>query len=142
MAKLAAEAAAGDPERTRKFLSLLSSIPSERTELRHVLIGHLDELITSPETLAEVLPFLYSALVGASTLERGAAAKTIGEIQHKLLEDAPPLLLEALVALLWDKYFFPMVETVCEPRLSSVASPQTGFQSASAGRPEGGRLFH
>lgn len=112
LAKLAAEAAAGDPERTRKFLSLLSGIPSERAELRHALIGHLDELITSPETLAEVLPYLYSALVGASTLERGAAAKTIGEIQHKLLEDAPPLLLEAFVALLWDQYLLPIVEAV------------------------------
>lgn len=112
LAKLAAEAAADDPERTGKFLSLLSSIPSERTELRHVLIDHLDELITSPQTLAKVLPYLYSALVGASTLERGAAATTIGKIEHKLLEDAPPLLLEALVALLWDKYLFPMAETV------------------------------
>jgi hypothetical protein len=112
LAKLAAEAAAGDPERTRKFLSLLSSIPSERTELRHALIAHLDELITSPETLAEVLPYLYSALVGASTIERGAAAKTIGKIQQKLLEDAPPLLLEAFVALLSDQYLFPMMETV------------------------------
>lgn len=112
LAELAAKAAAGDPERTRKFLSLLSSIPSESTELRHALIGHLDELITSPETLAEVLPYLYSALVGASTFERGAAAKTIGKIQHKLLEDAPPLLLEAFVALLSDQFLFPMVETV------------------------------
>lgn len=112
LAELAAEAAAGDPERTRKFLALLSSIPSERTELRHALIDHLDELITSPETLAEVLPYLYSALVGASTFERGAAAKTIGKIRYKLLEDAPPLLLEAFVALLSDQYLFPMVETV------------------------------
>jgi len=112
LAELAAEAAAGDPERTRKFLSLLSSIPSERTELRHALIDHLDELVTSPETLSEILPYLYSALVGASTFERGAAAKTIGKIRPKLLEDAPSLLLEAFVALLSDQYLFPMAEAV------------------------------
>ncbi len=112
LSKLAAEAAADDPERTRKYLYLLNSIPSERTELRRALIDHLDKLITSPGTLVEVLPYLYSALVGASTFERGAAAKTIGKIQQNLLEDAPPLLLEAFVALLWDQYLLPMVETV------------------------------
>ena len=80
LTELAAEAAADDAQRTRKFLSFLGSIPSERTELRHALIDHLDKLVTSPETLSEVLPYLYSALVGAQALERGAAAKTIGEI--------------------------------------------------------------
>ncbi len=112
LAELAAEAAAGDPERTRNFLSLLSGIPSERTELRHALIDHLDELVTSPETLAEVLPYLYSALIGASTFERAAAAKTIGKIRPKLLGDAPPLLLEAFVALLSDQYLLPIRETI------------------------------
>lgn len=112
LVKLAAKAAANGPERIRKFLSLLENIPSDHTELRHTLICNLHELITSPETLAEVLPHLYSALVGASTLERGAAARTIGEIQDKLLEDAPPLLLEAFVSLLWDQYLFPIEEVV------------------------------
>ena len=112
LAKLAAEAAAGDTECTRRYLSLLSNISSERTELRRALIGHLNELITSPGTLAEVLPYLYSALVGASTFERGAAAETIGKIQQNLLEDSPPLLLEAFVALLWDQYLLPIAETV------------------------------
>ena len=73
LTELAAEAAADDAQRTRKFLSFLGSIPSERTELRHALIDHLDKLVTSPETLSEVLPYLYSALVGAQALERGAA---------------------------------------------------------------------
>jgi hypothetical protein len=112
LAELAAEAAAGDPEHTRKFLALLSGIPSERAELRHALVDHLNELITSPETLGEVLPYLYSALVGASTLERSAAAITMGKTQQKLLEDAPPLLMEAFVALLWDQYLLPMVGAV------------------------------
>jgi hypothetical protein len=108
LAKLAAEAATGEPRLTRKFLSLLASIPSERTELRHALIEHLDQLVTSPDTLAEVLPYLYSALVGASTIERAAAAKTIGKIRPKLLSDAPPLLLEAFVALLSDQFLLPI----------------------------------
>lgn len=112
LVELAAEGAAGDLERTRKFLSLLSSIPSERSELRSALIDDLDKLISSPETLAEVLPHLYSALVGAQTLERGAAAKTIGKIRPNLLEDAPPLLLEAFVALLSDQYLLPMAEAI------------------------------
>lgn len=112
LTELAAEAAAGDAEHTRKFLSLLSNIPAERAGLRHALIDHLDKLITSPETLAEILPYLYSALVGASTLERAAGAATIGKIQPKLLEDAPPLLLEAFVALLADQYLYPVSEAV------------------------------
>jgi len=112
LTELAAEAAADDAQRTRKFLSFLGSIPSERTELRHALIDHLDKLVTSPETLSEVLPYLYSALVGAQALERGAAAKTIGEILPNLLDDAPPLLLEAFVALLSDHFQFPVAQVV------------------------------
>lgn len=112
LAELSAKAAAGDLGRTRKFLSLLSSIPSEHTELRHALIGHLDELVTSPDTLAEVLPHLYSTLVGASTFERAAAAKAIGKIRPRLLDDAPPLLLEAFVALLSDQFLLPIREAI------------------------------
>ena len=110
--ELSAEAAAGDAVRTRGFLSLLASLPADRAELRHALVGHLDELITSPETLSEVLPPLYSALVGASTLERAAAAKTIGKMRPRLLADAPPLLLEAFIALLSDRFILPVSEAV------------------------------
>lgn len=123
LVKLAAEATADDPERTRQFLILLTGVPPERDELRHVLVGHLDELVTSPATLAEILPYLYSALVGASTFERGAAARTIGKIDPKLLDDAPPLLLEAFVALLSDQYLLPMLETV--EALERVRLPDT-----------------
>ena len=59
-----------------------------------------------------MLPHLYSALVGAETLERAAAARTVGKIRPKLLEDAPPLLLEAFVALLSDQYQLPVAEAV------------------------------
>lgn len=112
LTELAAEAAAGDPERTRKFLSLLANIPPERTELRRALISQLHDLITSPETLSEILPALYSALVGASTFERGAAARTIGKMRQRLLDDAPPLLLEAFVALLSDQFLLPVSEAM------------------------------
>jgi hypothetical protein len=58
------------------------------------------------------LPYLYSALVGAQAQERGAAAKTISKIQPNLLDDAPPLLLEAFVALLWDQFQFPVAQVI------------------------------
>ncbi len=108
----AAHGAADDLQAIRQFLLLLDGLPEDRVRLRAVMIGRFKTLATSPETFAEVLPPLYGAMVGASTLVRGAAAKVVGELPRRLLDDAPGLLLEAFVALLNDPYQWVLSRTV------------------------------
>jgi hypothetical protein len=108
----AAHGAAGDLQAIRQFLLLLDGLPEDRDRLRAVMVGRFKTLATSPETFAEVLPPLYGAMVGASTLVRGAAAKVVGELPRRLLSDAPSLLLEAFVALLNDPYQLVLSNTV------------------------------
>jgi hypothetical protein len=108
----AAEAAAGDAAATREYLLLLQSLPEDRDSLRAVMVGRFKKLIVSPATLGLILPALYGALVGASAGTRGAAAKVVGEIPSRLLDDAPRLLLEAFVALLWDPYQYVLASAV------------------------------
>lgn len=110
--ELAAKAAAGDSKRTRQYLDLLAELPAEHAELRCHFIEQLDELVTSPATFGEVLPPLYGALVGASTLERSAAARALGKMSSRQLQNAPPLLLEAFVALLNDPFLLPVAEVI------------------------------
>jgi len=107
-----AKAASGDVERIRVYLSVLAGLSEDSEALRGLMVGHLGDLATSPETFATILPPLYSALVGASALARGRAALVIGQLSKRQLEDAPPLLLEALVTLLSDPLVFPTSSAV------------------------------
>lgn len=107
-----AKAASGDPGRIQAYLSVLVGLPEESEVLRGQMVGHLSDLVTSPETFAAILPPLYSALVGASTLARARAAHVIGQLSERQREDAPPLLLEAFVTLLSDPFVLPASSVV------------------------------
>ncbi len=107
-----AEGAAGDVAATRQYLLLLDNLPEDRERLRAVLVGRLKKLAVSPDTFALVLPPLYGAMVGASTLVRAAAVKVVGALPLRLVDDAPGLLIEALVALLYDPYQLVVTNTV------------------------------
>ena len=69
-----AKAVSGDVGRIRAYLAVLAGLSEDREALRGLMVGHLGDLVTSPETFAAILPPLYSALVGASALVRGRAA--------------------------------------------------------------------
>ncbi len=107
-----AKAVSGDVGRIRAYLAVLAGLSEEKEALRGLMVGHLGELVTSPETFATILPPLYSALVGASALARGRAALVIGGLSKRQREDAPPLLLEALVTLLADPFVYPVSSAV------------------------------
>ncbi len=110
--RLAAKAATGDVERMTAYLSVLAGLPEDLEELRGSMVGHLSDLVTSPETLGAILPPLYSALVGASVLVRGRAARVVGQLSVRQIEDAPSLLIEAFVTLLRDPYVHPASSAV------------------------------
>ena len=107
-----AKAVSGDVKRIRVDPSVLAGLSEDREGLKGLMVGHLGDLATSPETFAEILPPLYSALVGASALARGRAALVISRLSKRQLEDAPSLLLEALVTLLADPFVFPTSSAV------------------------------
>lgn len=107
-----AKAVSGDMGRIRAYLAVLAGVSEDREALRGLMVGHLGDLATSPETFAAILPALYSALVGASALARGRAALVIGRLSKRQLADAPPLLLEAVVTLLSDPFVFPISSAV------------------------------
>jgi hypothetical protein len=119
----AAEAAAGDLAASRQYLRLLESLPEDRDGLRAVMVGRFRRLIVSPETFSLFLPSLYGALIGASTLTRGAAAKMVGELPDRFVEDAPPLLLEAFVALMDDPYIYVISSVMSALRRTPVPEP-------------------
>lgn len=100
----AASGAAGDRGATAKFIELLASLPEDREVLRAVMVQQLGDLVAAPDDLAVVLPELYAALVGSSARLRAAAARVVGELGHRLIDDAPELLLEAFLALLLDPF--------------------------------------
>jgi HEAT repeat protein len=72
--------------------------------MRASLMRHAAKLMEAPEGLNALLPSLYSAMCGTLISVRAAAAKVIGKIGRRRLDDLPELMLEAFVALLRDPY--------------------------------------
>jgi hypothetical protein len=82
----------------------LSRIDRGRHTLIAVLLEESSKFIATPEGLRLVLPELYMAMVGISTLVRASAAETLGRAGRKRSDDLPVLVLEAFVLLLEDQY--------------------------------------
>lgn len=112
MISWAASGAAGNGEATSRLMALFAGIPEESEQLRAAMVGHMDELVRGPDDLNIILPHLYSALVGSSNLMRAAAAGVVGRLDHRRVEDAPELLLEAFLALLLDPFVIVHREAV------------------------------
>jgi hypothetical protein len=102
--KWAASAASGDAPSTEQYIEILARIPEGQDQLRSALIRNTHKFMEMPDGLNAVLPALYTAMVGSSTLVRAAAAKAIGKLNRRGREDVPELLYEALTALLSDPY--------------------------------------
>lgn len=103
-ASSAAKAAEGDRAATASYVDCLSKIDESRDGLASTLLREANHLISSPEGLNLVLPELYTALVGASNLQRAAAAEALEHAGNRRIEDLPELVLEAFVLLLRDPY--------------------------------------
>ena len=101
---MAAKAASGDRLATESYVDFLAKINEDRTGLSSALLKESNHLIATPEGLNLVLPELYSGLVGADTLVRASAAKTLGKAGKSRIADLPELVLEAFILLLQDPY--------------------------------------
>lgn len=103
-AAIAAAAASMSPAAAESYVDFLSKIDGGRDTLIAVLLEESSKLIATPEGLRLVLPELYTAMVGTSTLVRASAAETLGRAGRKRSDDLPQLVLEAFILLLEDQY--------------------------------------
>lgn len=99
-----AGAATDTPQTAKVYLETLSGIPEDSHHLRGVMVTALSKLMDSVEGLSLALPSLYSALVGASQLERAAAIKAIKGLNSARRDDLPQLLFEIFLTTLYDPY--------------------------------------
>ncbi|MHB8390966.1 MAG: hypothetical protein ACYDBH_15525 [Acidobacteriaceae bacterium] len=99
-----ADAAIDSPQTAKVYLETLSGIPENSHHLRGVMVTALSHLLNTAEGLSLALPSLYSALVGASQLERAAAIKALKELNSARCNDLPRLLFEIFLTTLYDPY--------------------------------------
>lgn len=101
-------AAAGAAARgtLESYLKVLEGLPEDRDEFAACMIENSVALMDTAAGLNEVLPVLYSALVGASVVRRGSAATAVGEMPWRQRENAPDLLFEAFLTTLSDPYVY------------------------------------
>lgn len=83
----AANAAVGDRYATTQYVALLSNIPAERESLRATMLEAASVMTASPDGLATVLPMLYSAMVGTSTMMRAAGAALLKDMESSRRAD-------------------------------------------------------
>jgi hypothetical protein len=79
-------------------------LPPDRSELRSNFISHSSAFLGTPEGLNSMLPTLYSTMVGNCVLSRAAAARVLGELNQRGLDNLPQLVYEAFAALVADPY--------------------------------------
>lgn len=129
-AAIAAAAASKSLAAAESYVDLLSRIDRGRHTLIAVLLEESSKLIATPEGLRLVLPELYTAMVGTSTLVRASAAETLGRAGRKRSNDLPELVLEAFILLLEDQYV--IVHKAAAKALESISL--TGELEQRAGR--------
>jgi len=105
VAKLLGEAAEQKPETVGKALvETLQKIGDEHDDLRASLVETIGIMGRNRANLPKVLPLLYGALTGRSTLVRAAAIRAYGDVLGRVPEDLPPLLHETFLTSLTDPF--------------------------------------
>lgn len=86
------------------FLTFLENGRNVSDPFRGAVIEELPPLMQDPSTAGDLLPFLYSAMVGQSSLVRAAAAKCIADLGSRRLGEMPSLVAEAFLLMLSDPF--------------------------------------
>lgn len=86
------------------FESFLSRREALSDSLEASIIQEISPLLETGAGLRAMLPYLYSAMVGPSTLARAAAAKALEELGNRRFLELPSLVPEALSLMLMDPY--------------------------------------
>lgn len=87
------------------YLEFIDALDDElETELRAALVRELGDLVGGAESLREVLPHIYRAMMASQPLLRAAGARAFGELGNISGLELPPLLLEAFDLALGDPF--------------------------------------
>ena len=100
----AVHGATGDVAALKDFIAFLESGTNLSDTFKAVIIEEFPALMGSAHELREVLPFLYGAMVGESSLVRAAAATCLGKVGSRRLAEMPSLVVEAFLLMLSDPY--------------------------------------
>lgn len=101
---LAVHGAGLDSDGLAAFESLLAKRGMLGDSLEAAIIQEMAPLMESNAGLRALLPYLYGAMVGPSTLGRASAAIAIEEIGRVRFAELPDLVSEALLLMLFDPY--------------------------------------
>jgi hypothetical protein len=105
VAKLLGEAAERRPETIGKALvDTLEKVSDGHDDLRASLVEAIGIMGRNRVALPQVLPLLYGALTGQSTLVRASAIRAYGDVLGRTPEDLPPLLHETFLTSLTDPF--------------------------------------
>lgn len=105
VAKLLGKAAEQRPETIGKALiDTLEKVSDGHDNLRASLVEAIGIMGRNRAALPQVLPLLYGALTGHSTLVRAAAIRAYGDVLGRTPEDLPPLLHETFLTSLTDPF--------------------------------------
>ena len=102
--KWASEGAVINEAGVQSYVDTLAGLPEDRESLQAAMVGEMQPLMTTAKGLNDVLPFIYSAMVGVSVPLRAASAGVVGKLRSRERDNAPDLLFEAFTALLTDPY--------------------------------------
>jgi hypothetical protein len=131
VAQLLGKAAEQRPETVGKALvQTLQKINDGHDDLRASLVEAMGIMGRSRAALPKVLPLLYGALTGPSTLVRAAAVRAYGEVLGRTPEDLPPLLHETFLTSLTDPFVIvhsAAVEVLDHHRLPHKYDEQLGI---------------
>lgn len=131
MVEWASSAAVGDEAAMVMFTGLFDTAPEEHGQLRGLLLDAIKALGKDATGLRLMLPHLYRAIVGASTIERCYAATAVGHLPYRTREHVPDLLFEAFVTLLRDPYVI-VHKAAAEALQRSVIPEKYRFEAAEA----------
>lgn len=102
--KWAVSSAASDSAATAQFLDVFRRLPEGSDAMRAAMISELHHLVTTPAGLNAVLPYLHSAMVSTSTLQRASASGVLQHLSRARSSDIPDLLFETFAMHLSDCY--------------------------------------
>lgn len=102
--ELAIHGALTDAEGLARFEAFLSQRGVLGDSFEAAIVREIAPLLATITGLKTMLPYLYSAMVGASVAGRAAAADALKEIGSQRFADLPDLVPDSLVLMLFDPY--------------------------------------
>lgn len=87
-----------------KVLAFYDGLPQSSELIRAQLVKHFADLMQNAQGMAEFMPTLYTALLGAETRLRASASQAVARLSNDAQQHLPDLVYEAIVIQLSDPF--------------------------------------